>query len=128
MRTLLDTHAFLWFINGSDRLTDTARNHMVDLSNELVLSVASLWEIAIKTSIGKLELLHPFDQLIPTQLEENVIGLLPITINHLSSLVTLKFYHRDPFDRLIIAQAKTESMPIITGDAAFTNYPVDIIW
>lgn len=101
---------------------------MADLDNELLLSAVSLWEIAIKTSLGKLELLKPFDQLIPAQLEENAIDMLPIKTEHLSSLVNLEFHHRDPFDRLIIAQGLTEQLPVITSDAMFRKYPVEVIW
>lgn len=128
MRALLDTSAFIWFISGSDRLSINARNYMTDLNNELILSVASLWEIAIKTSIGKLELLRSFDQLIPSQLEENDVEVLPIDLDHLSKVINLPFHHRDPFDRLIIAQGITEKLPVITSDAAFQKYPVNIIW
>jgi PIN domain nuclease of toxin-antitoxin system len=128
MRALLDTSAFLWFISGSDRLSDKARNHISDYNNDLALSIASLWEIAIKTSLGKLELATPFDHLIPAQLEKNAIDILPIELNHLSAIITLEFHHRDPFDRLIIAQGITEQLPVITSDAIFKQYPVDVIW
>ena len=128
MQVLLDTNVFLWFISGSDRLSIKARNYIADFDNELILSVASLWEIAIKTSIGKLELLRPFDQLIPAHLEENAIDVLPIELNHLSKIINLEFHHSDPFDRLIIAQSITEKIPLITSDATFAKYPVNIIW
>lgn len=128
MRALLDTNVFLWFISGSDRLSVNARNYITDFQNELILSMASLWEIAIKTSLNKLELLHPFDQLIPSQLEENAVEVLPIDLNHLSNVISLPFHHRDPFDRLIIAQCITENLPVITCDAAFQKYPVNMIW
>lgn len=84
MRALLDTHAFLWFVSGSNKLSATARLRIANSDNDLFLSVASLWEIAIKTSLGRLELLRPFDQLIPEQLEENAIAVLPIEVRHLS--------------------------------------------
>ncbi|MDA3918384.1 MAG: type II toxin-antitoxin system VapC family toxin [Deltaproteobacteria bacterium] len=128
MPALLDTNAFLWFISGSDRLSGNARDYMVDFDNELVLSAASLWEIAIKTSLGKLELLSPFDQLIPVQLQKNAIDVLPIELDHLSVIINLEFHHRDPFDRLIIAQGITEQIPVITSDAMFAKYPVEVIW
>ena len=128
MQLLLDTNVFLWFISGNDQLSIKARNYIADFDNELILSVASLWEIAIKTSIGKLELLRPFDQLIPAQLEENSVDVLPIELNHLSKIINLEFHHRDPFDRLIIAQSITEKIPLITSDATFAKYPVNIIW
>jgi len=128
MRTLLDTNTFLWFISDSDRLSTNARNYIADFDNELLLSVASLWEISIKTSLGKLELLKPFDQLIPEQLKESSVNILSIELNHLSGVIILPFHHRNPFDRLIIAQGIAEKIPIITSDAAFRNYPVRIIW
>ena len=128
MRALLDTNAFLWFISGSDRLSSKARDYIADFNNDLLMSTASLWEIAIKTSLGKLELLSPFDQLIPTQLEKNAIDVLPIELDHISGIINLEFHHRDPFDRLIIAQGITEQIPIITSDGMFTKYPVEVIW
>jgi PIN domain nuclease of toxin-antitoxin system len=128
MRALLDTSVFLWMIAGSERLGVNARSYISDLNNGLLLSVASLWEIAIKCSLGKLELTRPYDQLIPEQLEKNSIDVLSIEVVHLSEIVQLPFYHRDPFDRLIIAQGISEGFPIISNDSAFQNYPVDLIW
>ena len=128
MRVLLDTNSFLWFIGGNNRLSPDARNIIADLDNQLFLSVASLWEIAIKISIGKLSLLQPFGQLIPQQLLESDISVMPIALNHLTRLSDLPFHHRDPFDRLIIAQAVTESLPVISSDAVFSQYPVKLIW
>jgi len=100
---------------------------IADFNNELILSTASLWEIAIKVSIGKLELLQPYDKLIPQQLDENDIGVLSITLKHLTKLIELPFHHRDPFDRLIIAQAIIEEIPVISSDAIFSDYPVKLI-
>ncbi len=128
MRVLLDTSAFLWFISGSDRLSLNARNIMLDFNNDLVLSAASLWEIAIKTSLGKLELLDSFDRLMPAQLEEHAIDVLPVELDHLSKVINLEFHHKDPFDRLIIAQGITGQIPVITSDAMFAKYPVEVIW
>lgn len=128
MRALLDTSAFLWFITDSDRLGINARRYIADLNNELILSAASLWEIAIKTSLGKLELLSPFDQLIPEHLEKNSIDVLSIELSHLSKIIQLPFHHRDPFDRLIIAQGITEGFPVISNDAEFRKYSIEIIW
>jgi len=127
MRALLDTSCFLWFIAGSDRLSINARNFILDLNNELVLSAASLWEIAIKVSLGKLDLLQSFEELITTQIESNAINLLPIEIKHLSTFIKLPFHHRDPFDRLIIAQGVTEGIPVISGDSVFQKYNVEVI-
>ena len=128
MRLLLDTSSFLWFIAGSDKLSKNARELMEDFDNKLVLSVASLWELAIKVSIGKLEILEEFDELIPKKIEENEIKVLHIQLSHLSAMMTLPFYHRDPFDRLIIAQSIDEHLPIIANDGLFKHYPLDLLW
>jgi len=90
--------------------------------------VASLWEIAIKASLRKLDLLQPYGQLIPQQLEENDITVLPIETGHLNNLIDLPFHHRDSFDRLIIAQALAEGFPVISSDAASSHYAVKLIW
>jgi len=122
MKLLLDTHIFLWFIVGSPHLTAEDRALIEDERNRKFISVASLWEIAIKSSIGKLTLSAPFDQLIPQQLSLNGFELLPIDIPHLATVATLPFHHRDPFDRLLIAQAVTEKMPVVSSDSAFDAY------
>lgn len=128
MKLLLDTHAFLWFLMGSANLSANARALIENPANENLISVASLWEMAIKVSFGKLILSAPFDELIPQQLNSNGIGLLSIRIDHLSLLTLLPFHHRDPFDRLLIAQAITEQMPVLSIDAAFDNYGVTRLW
>src|SRR5881394_53712 len=128
MKLLLDTHAFLWFIMGSANLSVNARALIEYTSNERFLSVASLWEIAIKTSLGKLTLSAPFDKLIPAQLDLNGIDLLNIQVDHLSTLATLPFHHRDPFDRLVIAQAIVEKLTVISLDGGFDLYGVTRRW
>lgn len=124
MEMLLDTHVFLWFIMGSPNLTAEARSLIEDEKNRKFISIASLWEIAIKSSIGKLTLSSPFDKLIPQQLSLNGFELLPIEIAHLAAVVTLPFHHRDPFDRLLIAQSMVEKMPIVSSDSAFAAYNI----
>ena len=128
MKLLLDTHAFLWFIMGSANLSNKARILIEDPANERLLSVASLWEIAIKASLGRLALSSSFEDLIPEQLRLNGIELLNIRVDHLSVLTTLPFHHRDPFDRLIIAQAILEKFPVIGIDAAFDIYGITRLW
>ena len=113
---------------GSTSLGVNARALIENPANEGVLSVASLWEIAIKTSLGKLILSAPFDKLIPAQLRLNGIDLLNIKVDHLSMLTTLPFHHRDPFDRLIVAQAIVEKLPVISLDGAFDAYGVTRHW
>lgn len=105
MRLLLDTHSFLWFIGGNTSLSPTARMLIEDANNQPMLSMASLWEMAIKLSIGKLSLGQPFETLIPKQMQLNGIELLQIEMAHVVVVAQLPFHHRDPFDRLLIAQA-----------------------
>ena len=128
MRALIDTSSFLWFIGGSERLSSNAREFMEDFDNELFMSIASLWEIAIKVSINKLDLAEPFDTFIPEKIEENEINILQISISHLSEMMSLPFHHRDPFDRLIIAQSIVEELPVIGCDGFFQSYDIDMIW
>ena len=128
MRLLLDTHAFLWFIMGSPNLSATARALIEDEASERFLSAASLWERAIKLSTGKLTLSAPFDLLIPQQLGLNGIELLSIEVAHAAVISTLPFHHRAPFDRLLVAQAIVENMPIVSVDTAFDMYVVKRLW
>ena len=128
MRLLLDTHSFLWFVGGDSSLSVAARLLIEDADNSVLLSAASVWEIAIKVSLGKLHLEQPFDVLIPQQLLMNHIELLGITLQHAAVVAKLPFYHRDPFDRLLIAQAIVEQIPVITRDPAFDAYPVQRLW
>ncbi len=128
MKLLLDTHSFLWFISGSDRLSKTARKLIEDSSNQPLLSMASLWEMAIKVSIGKLELGRPFEELIPEQLNLNGIKVMDIQIEHVAKVTQLPFHHRDPFDRLLIAQAQVAAIPIVGADEAFDGYAITRIW
>ena len=127
MRYLLDTHTFIWFIEGDNKLSKKARNEIVDLDNDCFLSIASLWEIAIKSSIGKLNLKIPFNR-IADHLSGTNIELLPIEFNHLQILHNLELIHRDPFDRVIISQAITEGVTILTTDKNFKSYPVKCLW
>ena len=128
MRLLLDTHSFLWFISGNDRISETARGLIEDSTNQPLLSMASIWEMAIKVSIGRLELARPFEDLIPEQMSLNGIGILNIRIEHATKMIQLPFHHRDPFDRLLIAQAQVEAIPIVGADEAFDLYAVTRIW
>lgn len=128
MRYLIDTHAFIWFITNDDRLGAQAYEEISNIKNEIVLSIASLWEMAIKASLGKLELGKPFRALIPRELIINEIGVLPIAQKHLLVLADLPLHHRDPFDRLIIAQAMIEGIPVVSHDSDFPQYPIQIVW
>ena len=128
MNLLLDTHVFLWFIAGDDRLSKTARSLIEDPANLVFLSQVSLWEMAIKISLGKLSLSKPFETLINEQLEENQLQLLGITLQHSVGLISLPFHHRDPFDRMLIAQAQTEQLTLITQDSPISLYDVSLAW
>lgn len=127
MKLLLDTHTFLWFIDDSPRLSARAKV-LLESDADLLLSVASLWEFAIKASIGKLKLAQPYNVFVPQQLADNEIEILPISLAHLEIISSLPFYHRDPFDRLIIAQAMIEQLPIISIDVVFDAYAVKRLW
>ncbi|MDI6794425.1 MAG: type II toxin-antitoxin system VapC family toxin, partial [bacterium] len=122
MRLLLDTHTFLWFIDGNPKLSRYARQLIEELTNERFLSVASLWEMSIKNSLGKLKLPLPFTKLVTEQVSGNSIKLLHIVPDHLDVLRTLSFYHKDPFDRLIIAQSLSEDMPVLSREKVFDDY------
>ena len=128
MSYLLDTHSFLWFINDDASLGSLAKNIIQEPNNRLYLSAASIWEIAIKVSLGKLDIPSPFQDFIEEQLIKNDIDLLPIKIAHTAIVARLPFHHRDPFDRLIIAQSLAESLAIIGTDAVFDQYGVKRLW
>ncbi len=128
MRVLLDTHTFLWFIGGSSNLSPTARVLVENADNQPFLSTASLWEMAIKLSIGKLSLGQPFETLIPEQMALNGIRPLQIEMAHVVAVAKLPFHHRDPFDRLLIAQSLVEQIPIVCGDLAFDSYSIERLW
>lgn len=128
MQLLIDTHAFLWFISGDPRCSTVARDSIASPQNQIYLSVASLWEISIKLSLRKLTLSMPFDQLIKNQLLLNSIDILQIDIPDLEILTNLPFHHRDPFERMLIAQAQSRSMPLVSADQAFDKYEIQRLW
>ena len=131
MNVVLDTHTLLWFIDGNSQLSSTARAVIEDASNTSYVSTASLWEIAIKVSLGKLTLQEPFDPFIPQQLQRNGFLVLGIQVDHTAMVATLPFPradHRDPFARLIIAQAMVERVPIVSRDNKFDAYPITRMW
>lgn len=128
MRILLDTHAFLWWTSDSPELTDNVRAIIADETTECWLSLASCWEMAIKISLGKLRLSAPLERFIPEQLAANGIRLLNIDFRHIGAVEDLPFHHRDPFDRLLVAQALAEDLVLVTKDNAFTRYEVKCVW
>ena len=128
MNFLLDTHIFLWFVAGDPKLSQVARELVDDPDNQPFLSIASLWETAIKISLGKLNLGQPFETFIPQQMALNGIDLLAIELDHTTIVSKLPFHHRDPFDRLLVAQAMTAGIPLVSVDEAFDAYPIKRLW
>lgn len=128
MRVLLDTHTFLWWVEDAPELSDRARQLIAAPENECLLSHASCWEIAIKSSLGKLKLATPVERFIPEQLSVNGFSQLEIGLRHISRVGTMPFHHRDPFDRLLVAQALEEGSAIISVDAVFERYGVKRVW
>jgi PIN domain nuclease of toxin-antitoxin system len=126
MRYLLDTHALLWFING-EGLPENIASEITEPNNNIYLSIASIWEIAIKYSLGKLTMQIAFND-IKAFLVTNNVTLLPIEFPHIQELIKLPFNHNDPFDRVIIAQSIHEKLDIITKDGKFKDYAVKIMW
>lgn len=124
---LLDTHRLIWFIDGNKKLSKPARQLIETGDASNFVSIATIWEIAIKLSLGKLEIKIPFRE-INRHLLENGFSLLPITFEDTLIISDLPFYHRDPFDRVIIAQSYTNQISIITNDEYFSLYEVDVLW
>jgi PIN domain nuclease of toxin-antitoxin system len=122
MKLLLDTHIFLWWVSDAPGLSDTARAAISDPNNTCYLSMASCWEMAIKSSLGKLKLKKPVESFILEQMQQNGFLMLNIELRHIAKIETLAFQHRDPFDRLLLMQAKTERMTLVTADAALLAY------
>ena len=127
MNLLLDTHVFLWSVNGGP-LTEAAKKAFTDLNNNLFLSAVSYWEICIKVSIGKLSLTNNWPQIFDAEMAANSINWLPIEPIHCRNILNLPPIHQDPFDRLLIAQAQSEQMTILTADRHIPNYPVSTLW
>jgi len=129
MRVLLDTQAFLWWITNSlDRLSQKAILIFQDGNNELFLSAASGWEIAIKAQLGKLTLPDNPVVFVGNQITTNAIQPLPIQLSHALHVYSLPPYHRDPFDRILVAQSRIENLPILTIDSQIARYNVETIW
>ncbi len=125
---LLDTHTFLWWASDAPELSDSARKAISDTGNECFLSSASCWELAIKSSLGKLRLSKPVERFISDLITENGFRLLTIDLRHAAKVETLPFHHRDPFDRLLIAQAITEKLTLVSADSIFSRYDIQLLW
>ena len=128
MSYLLDTHTFLWCVTEDPRISKKAREIFLDKEIDLLISVASIWEMAIKVSIGKLDIIQPYDLFIKEQVTNNALTILPARVEHVIQVARLEFHHRDPFDRLLISQAIYEGIPILGSDSAFDLYGVQRVW
>lgn len=126
MQLLIDTHILIWFLEGNNLLSKSRRQIIANPNNDVFVSIASLWEIAIKISVGKLTLAKPLADVIKQIAVEN-IEILLIAPEHILQVSVLPFHHRDPFDRIIIAQSQVENLPIMTDDGEFGNYGVKIL-
>lgn len=124
MKLLLDTHAALWFLSGDDRLSESARHHLTDDANRVMLSAAVVWEIAVKRSLGKL--------VVPPEYFALLLGAgvqaLPVTVEHAAATEGLAWHHRDPFDRMLVAQAAVEGAALVSRDDRLRAYGVTLVW
>jgi len=126
MRVLLDTHTLLWALTEKSKLSPRVRSLLP--AAESWFSVAGLWEILTKVQVGKLALPRPAGAFVTSELSSNGVQVLPITLDHVLRLESLELHHRDPFDRILIAQSLEEKLPIVTSDPLFARYPVELIW
>jgi PIN domain nuclease of toxin-antitoxin system len=128
VRLLLDTHAFLWWIADDQRLSPRAAALIGDGSNEVIVSAASAWEIIVKSRLGRVEVPTPLDRFFTAQLEANAFIPLPIQMRHALGLEALPEVHRDPFDRILVAQAVAEDLTLVSRDRVLSSYPVPVEW
>lgn len=128
MQVLLDTHVFLWWVEGDRVLPAKARGALANRRNECLVSLASAWELAVKTGSGKLKLALPVKRYVVEHVAANGFRLLDIRMAHVGRVESLEAHHGDPFDRLLIAQALEENLPIVTADPIFRRYGVKRIW
>jgi PIN domain nuclease of toxin-antitoxin system len=127
MGFLIDTHVFIWYATGDKRLGKNIIS-ILENDNQIYLSIASLWEMAIKVNIGRLEFKEPFEQIATQQIAINNYKVLNIKPEHTFHLSNLELIHKDPFDRIIISQAIIENMPVISKDNYFKNYGIEVVW
>jgi len=128
VRLLLDTQAFLWWVTDDGALSRRARRLIGDGKNEIFFSAASAWEIAIKARLGRVSLPEDLESYFLTQLEQNAFQVLPVQLQHALRVATLPDIHRDPFDRLLVAQALTEELAIVSKDRRISAYPARVLW
>jgi PIN domain nuclease of toxin-antitoxin system len=128
MRLLLDTHAFIWMFDKPERLSPKAHTLLADANNDLLLSAASVWEMQIKIQLGRLKFTVPLRELVESQKQTNGVQILPVGLEHVLALDALPAHHKDPFDRLLVAQANVEGASLVSRDPLFSSYPVKLLW
>jgi PIN domain nuclease of toxin-antitoxin system len=128
MNLLLDSHVFIWWADAPEKLSAAALRALEDENNRLLLSVASIWEMQIKLQLGKMQLSLPLKSLIESQEQANKMEIVPITREHVFAISTLPSFHKDPFDRVLIAQGIVENATIVTADVKLSSYPVTLLW
>jgi PIN domain nuclease of toxin-antitoxin system len=128
MNLLFDTQAFLWWATAPDKLSGAALTACQDRANTLILSAVSVWEIQIKLQLGKLTITSSLERLVENQVQVNRVQALPVLLPHVYGLATLPSHHKDPFDRLLIAQAVVENLTLVSADRGFALYPVTLVW
>jgi PIN domain nuclease of toxin-antitoxin system len=128
MKLLLDTNVFIWLNDAPHRVRESVLTTIANLDNDLFLSLTSIWEMQIKIQLGKLELSDALPDILRTQQVDNNLRILTINLDHIWALENLPYHHRDPFDRLLIAQAQTEGMTLVSADGVFDLYDVDLLW
>jgi PIN domain nuclease of toxin-antitoxin system len=128
VKALLDTHAFLWWVEDDARLSAAAREAISRTDNRILLSVVSVWEILVKAALGRLTVDGAVGERIPEQIDRNGFEVLPVHLRHALRLGRLPEVHRDPFDRMLVAQAIEDDLPFITGDRAVSRYPIEVVW
>ncbi|MBF2007000.1 MAG: type II toxin-antitoxin system VapC family toxin [Chlorogloeopsis fritschii C42_A2020_084] len=128
MKLLLDTHVLIWCTGNPEKLSEKVTNLLTDTNNYWLVSIASIWEMQIKLQIKKLNLALPLSELIESLRQTNDLQILPIKLNHIYTLQDLPNHHRDPFDRILVAQAIVENIPLVSKDEIFDAYPIKKFW
>jgi PIN domain nuclease of toxin-antitoxin system len=128
VRALVDTHALLWYLLDDPRLSGDAASAILDLHNEILVSPASYWEIAIKVSVGRYMFKEDFETFMERAITTHLLTILPISVRHAAAVAAMPLHHKDPFDRLLVAQATVEQIPILSSDAVLDRYGVTRIW
>jgi PIN domain nuclease of toxin-antitoxin system len=128
MKLLMDTHTFIWWFNEPEKLSPKALTLLTDRSNDVSLSVASVWEMQIKIQSGRMKFTVPLRELVESQRQTNGVQILPVELEHVLAVDTLPTLHKDPFDRLLMAQANAEGAFLVSLDPLFSRYPVKLLW